>query len=306
MYEWIAKLTTGDGEQSRLVRALPLFPLWLMSILCTLSAAVLCIASRNGFLKRVEHNLEDLLAPMSKRRLRKLRRRYVRNVVYSLCEIILLSDRLNERNFELKGEEHLQTAQRLGNGKGFIIYTPHVGNFFSYYWYFTKRYDCLTIASAGSPELAPLYMKFAALGCKGLDYDTVPPIELYRTLKKHVLAGGIVFLLGDFWRSSFPLSRLFGRVTRTPEGAAMLAHEHQVPIVPFYGYRKQNFRHQLVVGAPIHINSTVDRTARSARAETNLLLNDFIERVIREQPASWFYWFNAHERWENVQQLARA
>ncbi|MDR6549663.1 lysophospholipid acyltransferase family protein [Paenibacillus qinlingensis] len=306
MYEWIAKLTLNDGKQSRLARVLPIFPLWLMSCLCAVLAALLCVVSRNGFLKRVEHNLADLLSPISKRKLRSLRRRYVRNVVYSLCEILLLSDRMQEKNFKLQGEAYLHEAQQLANGKGFIIYAPHVGNFFSYYWYFSKRYDCLTVASAGSPELLPLYMKFAELGCKGLDYDRVPPLELYRTLKNHVLSGGVVFLLGDFWRSSFPLSKLFGRVTRTPEGAAMLALEQQVPIIPFYGYRKRNFKHQLIVGPPLNLHSQSARASRSARADTNLILNNFIERVIREQPASWFYWFNAHERWENAHQQVRA
>ncbi len=125
---------------------------------------------------------------------------------------------------------------------------------------------------------------------------------MYRTLKKHVQNGGVVFLLGDFWRPSFPLSKLFGRVTRTPEGAAMLALEQQVPIVPFYGFRSQGFKHRLVVGEPFILHSPETSSVRSARADANLILNSFVERVIREQPASWFYWFNVHERWENGHQ----
>ncbi|MGO4276682.1 hypothetical protein AB4Z22_43815, partial [Paenibacillus sp. TAF58] len=42
----------------------------------------------------------------------------------------------------------------------------------------------------------------------------------------------------------------------------------------------------------------------SERAEANLLLNAFMERIIREQPSAWFYWFNVHERWEKVPSLA--
>ena len=44
----------------------------------------------------------------------------------------------------------------------------------------------------------------------------------------------------------------------------------------------------------------VEVPGRIARAEANLLLNGFMERVIREQPGSWFYWFNVHERWEKI------
>ncbi|MNY55115.1 Bacterial lipid A biosynthesis acyltransferase [compost metagenome] len=106
-------------------------------------------------------------------------------------------------------------------------------------------------------------------------------------------------MLGDFWRPSFPLSKLFGRVTRTPEGTAMLALELQIPIVPFYGFRTFGFQHQLVVGEPLSVHAHENSGVRAARMETNLVLNSFVEQVIREQPASWFYWFNVHERWEN-------
>ncbi|CAN7573524.1 lysophospholipid acyltransferase family protein [Paenibacillus sp. LjRoot153] len=299
MYEWIAKLTSGEGDQRLLARMLPIFPLWMLSFLCWGIASIWYVASRNGFLKNVKHNLADVLGPMSERKVRSLTRNYVRNVVFSLFEICFQSDRLPSYEFKLQGEEHLQAAQQLAQGKGFIIYTPHVGNFFNYYWYFSRRYDCLTVASAGSPELKPLYDKFAALGCKGLDYDSVPALELYRSLRRHIQSGGVVFLLGDFWRPSFPLSKLFGRVTRTPEGTAMLALELQIPIVPFYGIRVHGFKHRLVVGEPLILYAQESLAVRTARMEANLILNSFVERVIREQPASWFYWFNVHERWED-------
>lgn len=299
MYEWIAKLTSGEGGRSPLGRVFPMFPLWMMSFFCVGIASIWYLVSRNGFLKNVRHNLADVLGPMPERKLRSLTKEYVRNVVFSLYEICFESNRLDRYEFLVQGEEHLQAAKQLANGKGFIIYTPHSGNFFNYYWYFSRRFDCLTVASAGSPELKPLYDKFAALGCKGLDYDSVPPLELYRGLKRHIQSGGVVFLLGDFWRPSFPLSKLFGRVTRTPEGTAMLALELQIPIVPFYGFRSHGFKHQLVVGEPLSVHAHENNNARAVRTETNLILNSFVERVIREQPASWFYWFNVHERWED-------
>lgn len=278
-----------------------------MQAFCSVTAFILYQALRKGFVQCVEQNLSDLLGAMPKGSLRAISKRYVTNVVFTLLEILFLSKKIKKRyvhQFEVQGEEHLQEAQRQAKGKGFIVYAPHVGNFFYYYWYLTQKYNCLTVASAGSPELKPLYMKFAAMGCKGLDYDSVPPLELYRTLKKHVTSGGILFILGDFWRPSFPLSRLFGRLTRTPEGAAMLALEHQVPVVPFYGHRVRGFNHRLVFGKPVYLYEQFKHSGRSERSETNLLLNSFMERVIREQPSAWFYWFNAHERWEDTKPVA--
>ncbi|SDN83100.1 KDO2-lipid IV(A) lauroyltransferase [Paenibacillus sp. yr247] len=306
MYEWIAKLTSNEHRLDRIERVFSVFPIWMMAAACYILAFVLYGALRKGFLRLVEQNMVDLLGEMPKSSLRSFSKHYVQNAVFTLYEILFQSNRLKKLHanyFHVHGEEHLQEAQSRANGKGFIVYSPHVGNFFYYYWYLTKKFDCLTVASAGSPELKPLYMKFAALGCKGLDYDNVPPLELYRTLKKHVLGGGVVFILGDFWRPTFPLSRLFGRLTRTPEGAAMLALEHHVPIVPFYGYRVRGFNHRLEFGTPVYLHEQFDRSGHSERSKANLLLNGFIEKVIRNQPSSWFYWFNAQERWEKVQSV---
>ncbi|NOU99044.1 lysophospholipid acyltransferase family protein [Paenibacillus planticolens] len=302
MYEWIAQLTSNDQKLARIEKILGFVPLWMLQAVCSLFSYVGYAALRNRFLMRVNQNIADLLGDMPIRDINAISRQYVKNIVFTLFEILFLSSRLKKlqsRKFHVQGEEHLEAARKSSKEKGFIVYSPHVGNFFYYYWYLTRKYDCITVASAGSPELRPLYLKFAAMGCKGLDYDSVPPLELYRTLKKHLQGGGVVFLLGDFWRASFPLSRLFGRLTRTPEGAAMLALELRIPVVPFYGHRVNGFNHRLVFGSPVDLH--VEHTGRMARAEANLLLNGFMEKVIREQPDSWFYWFNVHERWEENQ-----
>ncbi|OPH47222.1 hypothetical protein BC351_12015 [Paenibacillus ferrarius] len=302
MYDWIGQLTSNEEKMARIEKVISLFPNWMISMTCSVVAFIVYMALSKGFLRRMKLNLVELLGGMPERSLKLLIKHYVENIVFTLCEILFRSQTLpthSTANFNVLGENALEDASKQANGKGFIIFTPHVGNFFYYYWYLSQKYDCLTVASAGSPELKPLYSKFAALGCKGLDYDSVPQLEMYRTLKKHVRSGGIVFLLGDFWRPNFPLSRLFGKLTRTPEGAAMLALELQVPVVPFYGYRLQGFKHQLQFGTPIYLHEQFDGTGRKERSAANLTLNSFIEQVVREQPAAWFYWFNTHERWEN-------
>ncbi|MFD0697143.1 lysophospholipid acyltransferase family protein [Paenibacillus sp. GCM10027628] len=304
MYDWIAKLTTNEALLRRLSKCFSYMPGWLITGLCFMVARLLFWGARNGIRKRIERNMSDLLAAMSSRGLKRNSLNYFRNLVLTLYEILFRSYRMENDAvslFEVQGEANLHEAEKRAQGKGFIVYTPHVGNFFYYYWYLTRKYDCLTIASAGSPELRPLYLKFQAMGCKGLDYDHTPPLEMYRALKKHLSSGGVLFILGDFWRPTFPLSRLFGRLTRTPEGAAMLALENQVPLVPFYGHRvKGGFRHRLVFEQPMYL---YEQFSRAGRAEANQKLNFFMERVIKELPSEWFYWFNAHERWEKAHLL---
>jgi KDO2-lipid IV(A) lauroyltransferase len=138
-------------------------------------------------------------------------------------------------------------------------------------------------------------MKFYEMGCDGLDYDNTPPLEMLRSLKKHLANNGIVFILGDFWRPAFPLSEFFGRLTRSPEGAAMLSIEQRVPVVPFYGGRLKGFTHRLVFERPMFL---YEQYQRSQRSEATNQLNRFMEQVICCHPDQWFYWFNADERWE--------
>jgi KDO2-lipid IV(A) lauroyltransferase len=247
--------------------------------------------------RKVLQNLEDLLPDRSGKNRKAYRLRFFQNLAITMYEILLDSYRLKGSEswrFRSKGEEHLEEALRLGRGA--IVYTPHAGNFFYYYWYLCRKYSCLTIATAGSPELRPLYLHFQGMGCPGLDYDQTPPLELLRKLRKHLAGNGVVFILGDFWRPSFPLSRFFGKTTRTPEGAASMAIEQQVPLIPFYGRRARGFTHELTFEQPLHLYASF---SKEQRADATLLLNRFMERVIREYPEQWFYWFNAEERWEN-------
>ncbi|MGO4276102.1 hypothetical protein AB4Z22_40800, partial [Paenibacillus sp. TAF58] len=64
MYEWISKLTLNERRLFRIERMLRVFPIWMMSAVCSMLAFGLYRAFRKGFLKRVEHNLIDLLGAM--------------------------------------------------------------------------------------------------------------------------------------------------------------------------------------------------------------------------------------------------
>jgi KDO2-lipid IV(A) lauroyltransferase len=109
----------------------------------------------------------------------------------------------------------------------------------------------MTVVTAQSKELRPIYMRFQKWGCMGLDYDATPPLGLMRTLRNHLLQNGVVFLLGDFFRPQFPQATMFQRITRSPGGAAALALELQVPVIPFFGHRTRGFRHRLVFHQPM-------------------------------------------------------
>lgn len=305
MYDWIGKATARDKVHKRLAAWASVLPDTLViEALKLLGSLTYAILRRKAAVVRIERNMADVIgagkAEGGPPKLRRMSRSYLQNVVITLYEILIGVHRLPklkakgklDRLFAAEGEERLEQALRLG--KGAIVFTPHVGNFFYYYWYLSQKYDCLAVATAESPELRPIYLKFQSLGCRGLDYDVVPPLQMMKTLRRHLANGGVVFLLGDFYRRAFPPASIFGRMTRSPEGAAALGIEQQAPVVPFYGCRERGFRHRLVFGTPLLLH---ERYARSERREATNELNRFMESVILFVPAQWFYWFNADERW---------
>lgn len=294
MYEWIHKVTTEE-KYVKLHKWVHHLPQPVIHGLCFLLSRVLYLSVRD-LRKRMFENMLDLLKDQSPRQIQHYLRSYFYQFTIILYEILFESSRIEKiapKKFIMEGEGYLHEA--LQSGRGAIVFSPHLGNFFYYYWYLSRKYDCLTVATGGSPELRPLYLLFQRMGCVGLDYDAVPPIELVKTLRKHLKGNGVVFLLGDFWRPNFPQARFFNRLTRSPGGAAMMALEYQVPIVPFYGYRLENSLHRLQFAPPVYLYEKWDSSQRTQAMNE---LNQILEEIVRKKPDQWFYWFNVQERWE--------
>jgi len=295
MYQWIVKITADSRRLKFAGRCLLCLPSFMVLLLCRMAGRLLYLLDGDSR-KQILNNMHDVLGKKGQRRVTGICLKYYINLFITLYEILVESDTLEvtiEQKFKIEGESCLKAALSLN--KGAILYTPHLGNFFYYYWYLSKKFNCLTVVTAGSPELRPLYLKFQELGCRGLDYDATPPLVLMRALRAHLKENGVVLLMGDFWRPNFPPSVFFGRRSRSPGGAAALALENQVPVVPFFGQRVRGFRHRLFFGPPVLLHKEFERHQRNEAVNR---LNRFLERVISGVPDQWFYWFNVHERWE--------
>ncbi|GAX88873.1 lysophospholipid acyltransferase family protein [Effusibacillus lacus] len=301
MYNWIGTLTQDQKRLQILARWMRLVPRPLVYATLWTIGWLICLGA-GSVRQQVRRNMAELLQEETPGRIARFSREYFCNLPLVLYEILLDSHTLESTKdwrFLTEGEEHLQEALR--HGRGAILHTAHVGNFFYYYWYLSQKYPCLTVVTASSPEIRPLYLIFQQLGCHGLDYDETPHLELIRTLRKHLAGNGVVFLLGDFWRPAFPKATFFGRETRSPGGTAALALDQQVPVVPFYGCRIKGFRHRLCFGPPVYLHEEFERHQRT---EATNRLNILMERVIRRLvPGQWFYWFNSEERWEPTEQV---
>ncbi|WP_162462995.1 lysophospholipid acyltransferase family protein [Paenibacillus psychroresistens] len=296
MYEWIGKLTRQTKRFRQLANLLHLLPDWLLYAIFYALGNLIYLISGTELRNRIRINMDDLLVRLTRRQIRRLLRAYYRNLAVTLFEVIFGFWRLprgQAGKLHTAGEHFLQEA--LSQGKGAIIYAPHVGNFFYYYWYLSNHYNCLTVGTSGSPELKPIYSQYEQMGCLGLDYDETSPLQMIRTLRNHLEQNGVIFILGDFWRRQFPLTELFGKRTRGPQGAAALALDQMTPVIPFSGFRTKGFSHHLVFEEPIYLHELF---SRSQRSEAALLLNHSMEQTILSHPEQWFYWFNLHDRWE--------
>jgi lauroyl/myristoyl acyltransferase len=297
LYEWIGRLTKNERRMQTVLYWFRRMPRPFVEWMCRWVGLFL-YAMGFALRRKIRENLFRLLPERTSGQIRRIAQQYFEHGVLTLYEIFIdvPSKSIGSRSrFTVEGEEHLRRV--LENGKGAILFTPHVGNYFYYYWYFSQRYHCLTVVTAGSEELRPLYLRMQTLGCQGLDYDNTPPLTLLRKLRQHLREGGVVLLLGDFWRPNFPHALMFGRQTRSPRGAAQLALQEQVPVIPFYGYRERGLCHRMVIEPPVHLYKYFES---SQTLEATNRLNGFLERAIRDCPEQWFYWFNVDRRFDLV------
>ncbi|MBA3470457.1 MAG: lysophospholipid acyltransferase family protein [Herpetosiphonaceae bacterium] len=292
MYAMIAYLTTDARRLARIRRWGSWLPAPGVTALCWLLAALLWVVAP-GLRRRVKTNMREVLPDSARRGQTLVYFVSLWRLLYEVMIGVYHLKRDGADRFKLEGAEQLEAALALG--RGVILFAPHLGNFFYAYWYLCSQYPCLTVGTAASPELRPLYQTFYDLGCDGLDYDTTPPREMLRTLRRHLANNGVVLLLGDFWRPAFPRARMFGHDVRSPQGAAVFALEDGVPIVPFHTVRA-GCHQRLVFGPARHLSQEFARHERTAATNS---LNQWLATTIARHPTQWLYWFNVAERWED-------
>lgn len=296
MFQWIERLNRPIVEKK--LKWLSRIPLPVITGMCYVASQCVYLLTP-GLRRKIITHMSMLFPEWSQQQKKHRAQRYIYHGMITLFEITFLTHYLDdhiETIFQTTGEERLKHA--LQQGRGVIIHAPHVGNFLYYYWYLSKKYDCFSVATA-HPDLLPLYKRFERMGCKGIDYDSTPPVKILRQLKSHLAKNGVVFLFGDFYRPNFPASEWFNRQTKSPMGTVALAIEMECPVIPFYGKQLAVLSHEIFFGESFYLQDNFDKTDRAGAL---LCLNQLLENRIRLAPEQWFYWFNAGERFEESEQ----
>ncbi|MCL1874722.1 MAG: hypothetical protein FWF87_00520 [Synergistaceae bacterium] len=193
---------------------------------------------------------------------------------------------------EIEGEEYIKEILRCK--RGMVAITAHFGNWELFLaWGVQHGYPLYSLTRGpNDPDLHELFMKYRS-NCGATVFDRRD--ESSKTLKfvRLLKSGNFVAITGDINEYEGVTLPFFGRDCKTSIGAATLALLADVPIVPFFLFRKAPFSHRALIGKPINVplEGTREEKAEAITRE----INKWIENVIRSDPSLWFW---MHKRWK--------
>jgi KDO2-lipid IV(A) lauroyltransferase len=195
------------------------------------------------------------------------------------------------------GAEHM--AQALREGKGAICITPHLGNWEMGGLLLAFRGGTLNVLSLDEPDVRTKAFRGRFRHSKGIRElyirggaeDPFSTIELVKALRNNE----IVAMLGDREHSPNTIEvDFFGRKTRFPMGAGILAMMTGAPVLPVFVVMEEDRKYRGIIEKPIYFDG-------SRRGERELVIQEGMERIARifedyigRYPDQWynfyFYW----------------
>lgn len=188
-----------------------------------------------------------------------------------------------ESRMSFSGFEHVYEA--LGQGRGVIITSPHLGNWdFGAAWFAAKGFPITAVMEDLDPQ--ELFDWFADLRLAFGIHAIPPSSNSFRTLVAALSRGEAVALVADrdMQGSGIPVS-FFGEKTPIPQGVALLALRTGAPIIPMAIYMLPGGHHLAFAEEPVN-------TARcgSLREDVERITNSIISRyeaLILADPVQW-------------------
>jgi KDO2-lipid IV(A) lauroyltransferase len=252
--------------------------------------------------RAVKQNLEVIgEGRFSPNQISRLARRTFRNYgQYLLDYMVIHRITSSNKGTVIGGEvgvEHM--ARTLGDGKGAICITPHLGNWEMGGLLLAFRGGTLNVLSLDEPDIRTKAFRgrfrhskgIRELYIKGGTEDPFSTIELVKALRNNE----IVAMLGDRENSPNTVEvDFFGRKTRFPMGAGMLAMMTGAPVLPVFVVMEEDRRYRGIIEKPIYFDG-------SRREEREMVVREGMEKIARvfedyigRYPDQWynfyFYW----------------
>jgi KDO2-lipid IV(A) lauroyltransferase len=220
-------------------------------------------------------------------------RQAYRNTARCVVELAKLDDIRPQFDeyVSVEGWEHMEGAHALGRGA--IAITGHIGNWELLAAYVAYRGIPLAAIAKrqDDPRVNRLLTDFRTdYGVQVILRESSGSArEILRALKQ----GAILALHLDLDTRVPSVSvPFFGRLTRTPAAAAVLAVRRDIPAVPAFIQRRPEGGHHVTIMAPIQPPKSGDRQADVLALTRHF--SQILEDRIRRQPAEWNWW---HRRW---------
>ena len=214
------------------------------------------------------------------------------NFAWTIADNVRYKETRVTPDWDFVGIEHFEQLE--SHAGGAIILTAHMGSYdlgAHLFAEISKRHIVMVRAPETDPETRQFEEELherTAADTLQVDFNTRAS-ELALDLLGAVQRGELIAIQGDRVTpgiSTLPAT-LFGKPTLLPAGPFALAMAARVPIYPLFIIRMGRRRYRLVVGEPIEVVRTRDRSEAFQRAVGKWTRE--LESVIR---TTWFQWFN--------------
>lgn len=224
---------------------------------------------------------------------RKLVRASFVNLARNVLDIFYMPN-LNEKNLSQYIEiDHLERMKAaLDEDNGVVVLTGHVG---------TWEWLSAAFTLNGLPVTAIAKLQPNAEYSRVLDdLRATIHVEIFNRGTNELRAAGralkdgkiLGFLADQDAGPGGAFIKFLGKTASTPLGPAVFARRFNAPVVPAFILRKENGRHLVKIGEPMHFEDTGDTDADLLRFTEQM--TKILEDVIRENPTQWL-WFQ--KRW---------
>jgi KDO2-lipid IV(A) lauroyltransferase len=217
-----------------------------------------------------------------------------RNYMRYWCETFRMQDLTRDelaRRFHTEGIENIEKAHAAGGGG--ILATMHLGNWDAGGRWVAERWPLTVVAEVLRPRA--LFERFLehrrALGMQIIPLQRGSDVTAQ--CEKHLRAGRLLALLSD--RALGPSGvevAMFGRRTKLPPGAAVLALRTGAPIIPAVIYEEPNGEWLAWVMEPVPAEGSADDP--EVIHDVMQRLAERFERCVRRAPSQWYAMFQRY------------
>jgi len=237
--------------------------------------------------ERIGKNLHRIFPDISEEKEHALIKAVGRNAGASIIEILNNDDFAKQQHlFHASGDGLAALFDARKEGKGAILVSGHFGS-----WEAGRQYLKANGCEVGAVYRANNNPYYDNLHLKMIKRGGQPIFPTGRrgtmNMVRHVKDGGVVAILHDQMQRRGADLDFMGENAKTSVAAAELALKYNIPLIPFYGVRRNNSPDiDIVFEAPIPVT---DATTMMQAA------NDSLTVMVRQHPEQW-YWL--HQRWK--------